>query len=200
MDHLKTIKLGFGPGKPNKQACWMTALQAHIGGEWTDQCGCVDPSINRLCITINDLYGEDDQSRTEDILEFGLFEPLGTEDEENEEKRRCFLVDRASRYWRPLKLKRLGHVIEAERLESLCPIVDEKTANAAYASVALPHAAYIACDDACSASTSAKDRRKFIKEHLFPVLRQLIDMGKHGPYEQEPVCGVEKFKQLVGVK
>ncbi len=204
MDYLRTIKLGYGKGTPNKQACWMTALSSHTGGEWTDRCSCVDPSINTLCIRINDLYGNDDQARTEDILEFGLFEPLGTQDKENEEKRKIFLIDSSIRYWRPLELRARGQIKEAEELEKLCPIVDKKTAVAhdgydavtAYDAVA----AFVACDacDTCDAYAGAAARRTFIKQHIFPVLRQLIDMGKHGPYEAEPVCGVKKFKELVG--
>ncbi len=218
MDYLKTIKLGLGKGKPDQQACWMTALQAHIGGEWTDQCSCVDPTINLLCIKINDLYGHSDQARTEDILEFGLFEPLGTKDEENAEKRKYFLIDRSIRYWHPLRLRMLGSVGVAEELEKLSPIVDRETAYLSYKQFKKSDisacynidysvsAAFVVCGDACAASEyyAALDiyaaRREFIKQHIFPVLRQLIDMGKHGPYEQEPVCGVEKFRELVGIK
>jgi len=42
-DYLRTIKLGIGEGEPGKQACWMSALSAHLGGEWTDSLECVDP-------------------------------------------------------------------------------------------------------------------------------------------------------------
>ncbi len=242
-DYLKTIRLGYGKGEPGKQACWMSALSSHIGGEWTDKCNCVDPSINTLCIQINDLYSDHNQDRTEDILEFGLFEPLGTLDPDNIDKRFFYLVDRAVRYWLPLASQNATadckcEICEAcKRFEKLDPITnDYKMADASnvlqsinslldaaimvtrYATVPRKkyeyecdynayYAARVACvvagDSIFGDSVAARPydkRRVFIKQHIFPVLRQLIDMGKHGPYEQEPVCGVEKFKELVGIK
>ena len=91
--YLRTINLGYGKGSPGKQACWMTALQSHLGGEWTDKCECVDPSINQLCIWINDQYGsgkEADAARTEDIMEFGLFAPIGTLGDHESQQRRLY--------------------------------------------------------------------------------------------------------------
>lgn len=76
-DYLHVIKLGRGEGTPGKQACWMTALQAHANGEWTHWADCVDPVINVLCILANDAF-DDDAARTAAIMEFGLFRPLGT--------------------------------------------------------------------------------------------------------------------------
>ncbi len=195
MDYLKTIKLGFGSGIPGEQACWMTALSAHIGGDWTDQCSCVDPSINSLCIQINDLYYADDQARTEDILEFGLFKPLGTKDEENKIKRKYFLIDQTIRFWTPCQLRAMGKIEEAKKLKGSSPIIDMKTATALF-----PFAVAKSGLFQWLSPLPAFVRRKFIKQYLFPTLRQLIDMGKHGPYEAEPVCGVEKFKELVGAK
>ncbi len=227
-DYLKTIKLGYGEGTPGKQACWMTALSSHIGGEWTDSCKCVDPVINSLCIVINDSYEEDDKSRTEDILEFGLFEPLGTLDCENELKRAFYVVDRVIREWLPWHAERFGGFFSLKSLKSLKPIVDQKTTTDAYNYIRKMSRDYnfpaVLLMALCGLKALyAEDKAvipmligrgellniasfcvgldsKFIRQHMFPLLRQLIDMGKHGPYEKEPVCGVERFKELVGVK
>lgn len=108
MDYLRVIRLGYGKGEPGKQACWMTALQAHMNGEWTDRCDCVDPAINALCIAINDSYAQDHAARTEDILNFGLFRVIGTRGTlEDTERRACLLADRLVRYWLPAQLRAL---------------------------------------------------------------------------------------------
>jgi hypothetical protein len=253
MDYLRTIKLGLGKGIPRIQACWMTALQAHLGGEWTDQCDCVDPVINNLCIIINDIYGSDDTGRTEDILEFGLFAPLGTKGTIEDSQRRMFkLVDVAVRVWTPYRL-RLRHNEElAIKLEQLSPIVDKETAKTAdivaanVATYAYSAAADIAADAtyvlavatyAYSAAYSAAAaaaaaavaeyavksseyinvkrqflkeyvysseyinvKRQFLKEYVYPVLRELIEMGPKASKEPDlPVCGVQKFQELVGI-
>lgn len=102
MDYLRVIRLGYGKGTPGQSACWMTALQAHMNGEWTDQCECVDPVINALCIQINDLYDKCNDERTEDILNFGLFRVLGTKGTPEDTERRLYhLVDTAVRQWLP---------------------------------------------------------------------------------------------------
>jgi hypothetical protein len=229
MDYLRTIKLGYGIGEPGKQACWMTALQSHLGGEWTDQCYCVDPIINELCIKINDIYGEDDISRTEDILEFGLFAPLGTKGTIEDSHRRMFkLVDVAVRVWTPYRLRPNKEEL-AIKLEQLSPIVDKETAwaavsimktvntgakctddavanavdAAAAAACAVAYAAYIAAAAVDTAVYAAYvgTKRQFLKEYVYPVLRELIEMGPNAPKEPDlPVCGVQKFQELVGIQ
>lgn len=127
-DYLRVIKLGVGAGKPGESVCWMTALQSHIGGQWTDQCECVDPTIRALCIMINDLYGEQNETRTEDILNFGLFRVLGTTGTLEEMHRRLFhLVDIALRRWAPECCRYLYDPALAAWLEALPPIVDVAT-------------------------------------------------------------------------
>jgi hypothetical protein len=233
MDYLRTIKLGFGMGKPGKQACWMTALQAHLGREWTDKCDCVDPIINKLCITINDIYDSDNTGRTEDILEFGLFAPLGTKGTVEDSQRRMFkLVDVAVRVWTPYRLRLRNKEKLAIKIEQLSPIVDKKTAASIMRDVADDAAAYVAnavdyaiaavdapnanaaADYAAAAAYSVTNvvasaaayvantavKRQFLKEHVYPVLRELIEMGPHAPKEPDlPVCGVQKFQELVGI-
>jgi hypothetical protein len=247
MDYLKTIKLGLGKGEPGKQACWMTALQSHLGGEWTDQCDCVDPVINKLCIRINDIYNSDDIGRTEDILEFGLFAPLGTKGTIEDSHRRMFkLVDVAVRVWTPYRLRPNKEEL-AIKLEQLSPIVDKETARSAYSTAAVVAdavvaAAAVAAADAAAAAAAytaytavdasnyvaavdasnyvaatavysaaavvsaikyseyVNAKRQFLKEYVFPVLRELIEMGPHAPKEPDlPVCGVQKFQELVGI-
>jgi hypothetical protein len=275
MDYLRTIKLGHGKGKPGIQACWMTALQAHLGGEWTDQCDCVDPVINKLCIRINDIYGSDDISRTEDILEFRFFAPLGTQGTIEDSQRRLFkLVDVAVRVWTPYRLRLNKEEELAIKLEQLSPIVDKETAKTAHSAWATAAAAYAAVDayyavaaaadiaapaaataaTAAAAATNefkykgknyaaaytagaaayaanaaanaaantanaaaraaantanaavaanaayAAAKRQFLKEYVFPVLRELIEMGPKASKEPDfPVCGVQKFQELVGI-
>jgi hypothetical protein len=238
MDYLRTIKLGHGTGKPGIQACWMTALQAHLGGKWTDQCDCVDPVINKLCITINDIYDLDDTGRTEDILEFGFFAPLDTKGTIEDSQRRMFkLVDVAVRVWTPYKLRLNKKEELAIKLEQLSPIVDKETAKiahstataaaaysaatttaaavAAYTDDAYIATAYIATATSAAAAavyaaTAATDaaaeyedvnaKRQFLKEYVYPVLRELIEMGPKASKEPDlPVCGVQKFQELVGI-
>lgn len=108
-DYLRVIRLGCGPGGPGQSACWMTALQAHMNGEWTDQCSCVDPVINTLCIHINDSYADDNEARTKDIMNFGLFRVLGTNGtEEDTHKRKMHLTNVLIREWFLSWLKSLG--------------------------------------------------------------------------------------------
>lgn len=127
MDYLRVIRLGLGSGKPGAQACWMTALQAHMNGEWTDRCECVDPVINRLCILINDLYGISDTPRTEDIMNFGLFRVLGTAGTPEDADRRMFhLIDTAVRQWLPeyWQTQGLSARVVAARFRNLPKIED----------------------------------------------------------------------------
>lgn len=108
-DYLRVIRLGFGAGEPGGSACWMTALQAHMNGEWTDQCSCVDPVINALCIHINDSYGSDNVKRTEDIMNFGLFRVLGTKGTVEESyKRMMHLANVVIREWFLTWLQEMG--------------------------------------------------------------------------------------------
>jgi hypothetical protein len=232
MDYLRTIKLGLGIGEPGKQACWMTALQAHLGGKWTDICDCVDPVINKLCVTINDIYDSDDTGRTEDILEFGLFAPLGTNGTKKDSQRRMFkLIDAAVRVWTPYRLRLKNKEELAIKLEQLSPIVNKETAKTAHsvavyggaaaadaADAAVAADAADAADAAVAAAVYAADaavaaavyaaytaeyinaKRQFLKEYVYPVLRELIEMGPKASKEPDlPVCGVQKFQELVGI-
>ena len=214
-DYLSVIRLGYGKGQPGQQACWMTALQSHLGGQWTDQCECVDPVINSLCIRINDLYGSDDAARTEDVLAFGLFRPIGTRGTRDDTmKRMWFLIDLSIRTWAPITLRLCKREDLAVRLESLPQVTAEtinevrevtkavrKAADAAAAAAAAADAAAAAYAAAyAAADAAAAARRKFIKEHLFPALDKLIEMGPHSPDEPTaPACGVPEFHRLVGV-
>lgn len=117
-DYLKVIRLGYGAGQPNEGACWMSALGAHMNGEWTgDEVECVDPVIAALCVAINDYYGNDNDLRTAAIMNFGLFDPLGTRGTQAESELRfaVFLGD-FLRGWLPAIIKNLAtrYAIPAE--------------------------------------------------------------------------------------
>jgi hypothetical protein len=242
-DYLKVIRLGHGKGEPGKQACWMTALNSHLGGKWTDRCECVDPVINEYCIGINDAYGRDDDSRSKGIMEFGLFRPLGTAGDEAATIRRMWhLVDATIRRIVPLVLNVVDLVPMSNELRSLGWIGDTSTAEEAKrilicadrelssrsvlnysvrvysanmcvtSSVAMViHAlngdVYRAATTSGGIAKTASSAvgfyamREFISDNFFPLLAELIEMGPHGPVEQsEPVCGVKRFHELVGVK
>lgn len=149
-DYLRVIRLGSGAGRPGEQACWMTALQSHLGGEWTDRCDCVDPVINAYCIKLNDFYADDNEGRTEDILEFGLFRPLGTAgDPEATNRRMWHAVDAAIRKIVPQAFDVCGLAEQAVKLRGLDRICDQQSANAACAAA---NAACAAARDAANAT------------------------------------------------
>lgn len=176
-DYLRTIKLGYGKGNPGEQACWMTALNSHLGNKWTDQCECVDPVINSVCISINDSYGissRHEEERTDAIMKFGLFEPIGTDGS---------LIDTIKRFkiwWDVFSNEdelndiQAWHIMQQRHFERWCN------------------------NNGCD-TVDVLSAHKWIRAILFPLLRKLIDSGPCGPKEVGmPVGGVEKFCELVG--
>jgi hypothetical protein len=149
---MRTIKLGYGKGVEGQRACWMTALQSHLGGEWTDRCECVSPSINRLCICINDAYQGDDAARTEDILEFGLFDPIGTNDPAREPERRAIMTRAAREVWAP-KAREFAEQAKGSAAADVADAAD--AADDAAAAYAAAYAADYAAADAADAAAAA---------------------------------------------
>jgi hypothetical protein len=202
---MRTITLGYGKGIEGKKACWMTALQAHLGGKWTDYCDCVSPAINWICIAINDTYYKDDLGRTEDILAFGLFDPIGTFDPAREEERVAIMVKAAREVWLPKAAEfgaraddvfSVGYIAAAP---SGATAALYAAANAAFDSAfASPFASPFyrtfvsnAVNTAVGAAAKAA-RRAFLRDHVYPVLREMI-----GPIRQEIVPS-EAFYERIG--
>lgn len=259
-DYLRVIRLGFGAGQPGGSACWMTALQAHMSGQWTDQCDCVDLTINALCIAINDIYQFENDRRTEDIMNFGLFRVLGTKGtEEDSYKRMMHLANVVIREWFLTWLHEMGVEHKITLPEFHCPadvgqfcpdrdvvfhlkdhieplfigILKEVTISITHFTRAqtpgflvnflpvlaaslhpLPPGLYgndggyaypslVSYNRKVELSQEqvSKRRDRFLKDKAYPLLADLIEMGPHGPIEQDlPVCGVKTFHEKVGVK
>ena len=166
---MRTIALGYGKGVDGEKACWMTALQAHLGGKWTDKCDRVSPIINNFRIMINDLY-MDDEERSRDILEFGLFDPIGTNEPEKEQDRLAIL-------------QHLESILVLDR------IIEEHHDNYTFASLYRRIIIYN------TKTGHGFNRGAFIRKYLFPTLRAMI--GDSIPKEVVPS---EEFYQRVGCK
>jgi hypothetical protein len=130
-----TLTNGLGDGVHT--ACLMSVRSLLDGRGLTDR----HPSsvIRNLGITINDRpWWRDDAERTAVLMPVALDERLCaahvvvTPEIERTRAYRC--ADMACRVWAPRALRAAGLVADAERLESLAPVVDEQTAaDAAYA-------------------------------------------------------------------
>jgi len=83
---LKSVGLCKGKGEEGKTGCWMVAINLHTTGKWVDSHPSVDPCIASICRILNDHLS--DENRTEKIMEFGFFEPLGTMGDADDNYRR----------------------------------------------------------------------------------------------------------------
>jgi hypothetical protein len=136
-DVLRTMSFCQGLGTENKSGCWGAMLNLWAGGtRWEATHKCIDPTINQLCIQINDALS--DENRTRIIMAFGPLDPLGTAgDEAATERRRFRLIDAALREWYPLLFDLLAkHIDKAKRgaceahaaaIRAMSPIVDLPT-------------------------------------------------------------------------
>jgi len=180
-DYLKTIKLGFGKGKRGEQGCWMRVF--HIADtvirEWT-------PTVLR-----NYWHG----------LRIGcpmhlLYQKIADKLEE---------MPKISK-----ETSKLYRVLDTLNEMEIKELKSAKTIIMAACFLSIKHSR-IMCDGIADSVVGTfpwpwlelnadRDHRKYLKTKVYPLLRELIEMGPHAPKESEyPACGVQKFKEAVGI-
>jgi hypothetical protein len=135
--------------------CAMEAVAWLAGEPHSDRPACACPVIASFVRAMNDQLPDEERGR----LKPYLAKLVGTRLTKAVELKRAFyLADSAVRVFAPLALRAAGLTKEAEKLESLSPLVDEVTARAAYsAAYSAARAAYSAAYSAARAAYSAAD-------------------------------------------
>jgi len=158
LEKLKTIELLNGPHAAREDGmCAMEAVAWLAGEPHTDRPACACPVIASAVQVINDRI-HDTAERTALLVPL-LPRVVGTRAGAEIELKRTFIAaDYAVRVLAPIGLRACGLTEIADRLATLSPIVDEKTADA-YSAV--PNATYTtvytatrAADDAARAAAA----------------------------------------------